>query len=200
MLIGTLEWYALIKPTYVSSSPIMKQDLARRCSGLFELDQQSHHERKTYYAMLQQSTSQGMKRDQSPKGRGQTNNYVFSGMQRDLPEAYLPLSRSGVRRCYLKQLAVLTRDMYFVKRCLYMYDPSRQAHLGSQIRLMIVIVVNSASSSLELSDKQWQPAQRGLGGWRWWRQAREHAAFPCRTIASKPSMYLYPYEQIYCRL
>lgn len=49
----------------------MKQDLARRCSGLFELDQQSHHERKTYYGMLQQSTSQGIKRDQSPKGRGQ---------------------------------------------------------------------------------------------------------------------------------
>lgn len=126
----------------------MKQDLARRCSEVFELDQQSHHERKTYYAMLQQSTSQGMKRDQSPKGRGKpTITYLGECGETFQKLTYLfPAdSRSGVRRCYLKQLAVLTRDMYSVKRCLYMYDPSRQAHLGSQIRLMIVVVVNSAS-------------------------------------------------------
>lgn len=123
----------------------MKQDLARRCSGLFELDQQSHHESQN---LLCNATTEYFSRHEArsePQRAGQTNNYVLSGMRRDLLEAYLPLSRSGVRRCYLKQLAVLTRDMYCVKRCLYMYDPSRQAHLGSQIRLMIVIVVNSAS-------------------------------------------------------
>lgn len=60
-----------------TSSPIMKQDLARRCGAVFELDQQSHHEGKTHYAMLIQSTSQETKQDQSPKAWGKpTTKYV----------------------------------------------------------------------------------------------------------------------------